>query len=129
MRIDVPAIELTHLDARLDRNGMLAVELRSERAPATRIMLDFRIDKAIMPGGAGRFEATLQSGDLESRACKARGTISAPTIPPRLTKEGQPFDVDLDVTLDDCQPESVLAPLVLRGHVQLQLARALPPEL
>jgi hypothetical protein len=129
VRIDVRPIELTHLDARWDRNGMLSVELSSERPPATRISLEFRIDKAILPGGTGRFEGRAQSAGLESRACKVTGTISAPTIPARLTKESQPFDVDLDVTLDACEPESVLAPLVLRGHVQLQLSRALPPEL
>jgi hypothetical protein len=83
------------------------------------------VDASLVPGGKGRFEVTRISAGLDSRECKATGTLTAPEVPARLTAKGEPFDLDLDLTLADCS----IAPIVLRGRVRVVLMKEPPREL
>ena len=127
MRIEVPPVELTSLEAHWDQNDMILVVLRGESLHENEITVWFQLDKNTVPGAAGRFEGTALTGGLVGRGCQVAGTISSPTIPAHVKRFEEPFDVDLDVTIDGCEPGSVLEPLVLRGHVRLLLSRTPPP--
>jgi hypothetical protein len=127
VRIDAP-IELAHIEAVWDRHDMLQVSMTNDSL-SVRLDLTFRIDKGTLPGATGQFHAIADNAGLQNRVCKLTGAVSSPTIPKRLTRDGEPFDVDLDVVIDHCDPDSVLGPLVLRGRVQLHLARGEPSEL
>ena len=123
-----PTIELPIVEGYWSRTGQLLVTLRNEAPPYPQIIMRFNVAPGIVPGGAGRFEAKIES--IDHRGCKATGTLSAPAIPRQLTRERVPFSAMLDLEISDCAADVVLATIPhLRGTIRMQLAEAFPPDL